>query len=87
MSDFIKRVETKYLIPSSVFDGFIKTVSPNISPDRHFHQRIHNVYYDNETNDIVRLSLTKPNFKEKLRLRAYESLENPTNKVGGVFRF
>jgi SPX domain protein involved in polyphosphate accumulation len=75
MSEFIKRKETKYLIDEKSFAPFLAEIESHLERDKHFHQRIHNVYFDNPTNDIVRLSLTKPDFKEKLRLRAYESLD------------
>jgi hypothetical protein len=32
---------------------------------------ISNIYYDTENNDLIRRSLEKPKYKEKLRLRAY----------------
>lgn len=32
---------------------------------------IYNIYYDNETHDVIRHSISKPYYKEKLRLRSY----------------
>ena len=53
---------------------------------------IYNIYFDNETNDIIRHSTSKPYFKEKLRLRTYIDPKSDEEKaflelkfkVGGI---
>lgn len=68
----ITRTEKKYLADRSVIDSFIAGISPHMAEDLYFRQRIHNVYFDNDNNEVIRHSLEKQEFKEKLRLRGYE---------------
>ena len=42
---------------------------------------IYNIYYDTEHNDVIRHSISKPFYKEKLRLRSYKIPSNPSDKV------
>ena len=67
----ITRTEKKYLADRSVIDSFIAGISPHMAEDLYFRQRIHNVYFDNDNNEVIRHSLEKQEFKEKLRLRGY----------------
>ena len=43
--------------------------------------KIFNIYYDTRTNDVIRASLAKPYYKEKLRLRSYEIADSPQRQV------
>jgi len=42
---------------------------------------IYNIYFDTENYDIIRHSLSKPYYKEKLRLRSYAIPSSPDDKV------
>lgn len=42
---------------------------------------VYNIYFDNETNDIVRYSNEKPYFKEKLRIRSYNPDPGPDDAI------
>jgi len=43
--------------------------------------KIRNVYYDTEADNVIRHSLSKPYFKEKLRLRFYEEPVDETSRL------
>lgn len=53
---------------------------------------IYNIYFDNEDDSVIRRSLAKPYFKEKLRLRSYVRIPSDSDwiyielkkKIGGV---
>lgn len=42
---------------------------------------IYNIYYDTKNNDVIRHSISKPYYKEKLRLRSYKVPTNLDKKV------
>ena len=69
----ITRTEKKYLTDERGLEYFFSRTGTLVEKDAYYHQKIHNVYFDNDANEIVRTSLEKPDFKEKLRLRAYEA--------------
>ncbi|MNW19369.1 VTC domain protein [compost metagenome] len=46
-------------------------MEPDEYNKRHEFYTITNIYYDTECNTLIRNSLSKPKYKEKLRLRAY----------------
>lgn len=43
---------------------------------------IYNIYFDNETNDVIRKSISHPKFKEKFRIRSYTV---PSSDDDGVY--
>lgn len=42
---------------------------------------IYNIYFDDDENSVINASLSRPKFKEKLRLRSYDCLETGEEKV------
>lgn len=66
-----KRYELKYLITKQQRDEIIWAVEPYMTADRFFHSSIRNIYYDTPNYRLIRQSLEKPVYKEKLRLRSY----------------
>lgn len=66
-----KRVEKKYLLTEEQKDAFYRVIKEMIVPDRYYQYTISNIYYDTENFDLIRRSLDKPVYKEKLRLRSY----------------
>ena len=65
------RYEKKYLTNGEAIDAFFDRISPYISPDPYGETRICNCYYDTPDHLLIRRSLDKPHYKEKLRLRCY----------------
>lgn len=71
MQDKFERVEKKYLLTEDQYKAFIKGMKKHTRPDAYPKYTICNVYYDTENYDLIRRSLEKPIYKEKLRVRSY----------------
>ena len=66
-----KRIEKKYLLSKSQYYAMISGIAETMEPDQHPKYTISNVYYDTYNFDLIRTSLDKPVYKEKLRVRSY----------------
>lgn len=69
------RYEKKFLLDKEVFEIVQKRLLDYMHLDK-YHKNldfypITNIYYDTEDNYLIRHSLSKPKYKEKLRIRAY----------------
>lgn len=72
MADFIfKRNEQKYLLDPQQTAIFKAAMKKYMQPDKFPTSSIRNIYYDTPDYRLIRRSLEKPLYKEKLRLRAY----------------
>lgn len=80
-----KRYEKKYLLNQEQYDEIIKRLKEYMEPDEHCkdgkNYSIYNVYYDTEDNQVIRHSISKPYYKEKLRLRSYKIPKGENDKV------
>lgn len=65
------RYEMKYLMTVQQRDALRKRMEPYMSLDRFGHSEIRNLYYDTPDYRLIRTSLERPVYKEKLRLRSY----------------
>ena len=74
-TEVMKRHENKYLVDSSTYFKLQDRVSQLTEVDEYNKKSsfytISNLYYDTDDNNIIRTSVSKPKYKEKLRLRAY----------------
>lgn len=66
-----KRYEKKYLLSEKQYQGLMEELEAYIEPDEFFQSTICNIYYDTPDFRLIRNSLEKPVYKEKLRLRSY----------------
>ena len=66
-----QRYEKKYLLTPAQYDAVKRGMAPFMKPDAHPIYTICNIYYDTANFDLIRTSLEKPVYKEKLRLRSY----------------
>lgn len=71
-----KRKEIKYLLSREKRNAFLPILEAHMEPDAFAHSSISNLYYDTPDFRMVRRSLEKPMYKEKLRLRSYGMPEN-----------
>ena len=71
-----KRKEIKYLLTSAQLEAFRTAMEEHMEPDAFPHSSISNLYYDTPDFRMVRRSLEKPLYKEKLRLRSYGKAED-----------
>lgn len=69
------RYELKYIITDELFRLLRQELSGYMEADEYSRDNctysICNIYYDTPANDIIRNSIEKPVYKEKLRLRSY----------------
>lgn len=65
------RHEIKYLLSEEQTERILERVSPFMSEDVFSGQTVASVYCDSLDDQLIRASLDKPVYKEKLRLRAY----------------
>lgn len=66
-----KRYELKYLITKEQQAMLLELFDNNMKPDEHGQSSIFNLYYDTPDYLLIRRSLDRPVYKEKLRLRSY----------------
>lgn len=66
-----RRKEQKYLLNVAQRQAFTKLMEANMQPDKYPCSSIRNIYYDTPDYRLIRRSLEKPVYKEKLRLRCY----------------
>ena len=66
-----QRYEKKYLLPREKYLALWQELEPRVEPDAFFQSTVCSVYYDWEDFRLIRHSLEKPVYKEKLRLRSY----------------
>ena len=75
-----KRCEMKYMITTAQREFIVAEMEPYMTPDLYGKTTVRNIYYDTDTYLLVRRSIEKPVYKEKLRIRSYEQA-NPDSIV------
>lgn len=65
------RVEKKYLLNTYQYDKLMIYLKDKIEPNKFFYSKICNVYFDTDNYDLIRKSIEKPKYKEKVRARSY----------------
>jgi len=66
-----RRVEKKYLLSAERYQVLRERLDPMIEPDEFFSSTVCSLYYDTRDYEIIRRSIEKPVYKEKLRMRSY----------------
>jgi len=93
--EVFNRYENKYLVRAEIYEDVQRVLSKYMELDeynkKHPYYTICNIYYDTMNNELIRKSISKPKYKEKLRLRGYgiPSLEDKVyleikKKVNGL---
>lgn len=75
-----KRYEMKYLLTKGQKEKVLEAMKPFMEQDSFGHSIIRNIYFDTDSYRLIRNSLEKPLYKEKLRLRSYRQV-GPEDKV------
>lgn len=79
-----ERREKKMLIDNSIVEDFTKDILEYMDPDEYNFDgkpyMISNLYFDDDGDNIIRFSVSKPKYKEKLRVRSY-GVPNDDTKV------
>lgn len=66
-----RRHEKKYLLTPAQYETVLARLAPRMTPDCYGESTVLSLYYDTPDYALVRASLERPVYKEKLRLRAY----------------
>ena len=90
------RKEIKFLLNMDQYYGLMEVIGEHMNPDKYCvggkEYGIYNIYYDTPDDFLIRESLSKPYYKEKIRLRSYyspASEDSPVfleikKKIGGI---
>ena len=70
-----KRYELKYLLTLEQKEKVLKAMEPYMELDQYGRTTIRNIYYDTDNYRLVRHSIEKPAYKEKLRIRSYRKAD------------
>ena len=73
-----KRYEKKYMLTPAQQARILEGIRAHMKPDEHASYTICNIYYDTEDFALIRASLEKPVYKEKLRVRSYGAAKDGT---------
>lgn len=69
--DVFERYEKKYMLNEYQYQILTNLIQEKMQQDQYGKHTICNIYYDTPEFNIIRTSLEKPEYKEKLRLRSY----------------
>lgn len=75
-----QRYELKYLLTPEQKEKVLEAMKPYMEIDQYGRTTIRNLYYDTDTYLLIRRSIEKPAYKEKLRIRSY-SKATPNSTV------
>ena len=65
------RVEKKYILSKLQAEVLAKKIGEHIKSGEYPYTKICNIYFDTDNNELIRKSIEKPVYKEKVRLRSY----------------
>ena len=75
MVNVFRRRELKFILDSNQRQAIERLLAERMVPDKFGRSTICNLYYDTPDYRLIRRSLEKPVYKEKLRLRSYGRIE------------
>lgn len=70
-----KRYELKYMLTREQKEKMLKAMEPFMTLDKYGRTTICNIYFDTDSYRLIRHSIEKPKYKEKLRIRSYGRAE------------
>ena len=75
-----KRYELKYLLTQEQKEKILQAMEPHMALDQYGRTTIRNIYFDTDNFRLIRHSIDRPVYKEKLRIRSYRKA-NPESMV------
>ena len=66
-----KRYELKYMLTQEQKSKVLEAMAPHMALDEFGRSTIRNIYCDTDNYHLIRHSIEKPTYKEKLRIRSY----------------
>lgn len=82
MVTVFKREEMKYMLTTEQYRRLRCLMEPYMAVDKYGLTTIYSLYFDSPDNRMIRNSIAKPIYKEKIRLRSYNA---PVNGDSTVF--
>jgi len=91
-----KRYEKKYLLNNDQYYNIRSEIEKNMMFDAYCigdkMYPIYNIYFDDDNNSVIQHSVSKPYFKDKLRIRSYKEIPEENDfiflelkkKIGGI---
>ena len=73
MADIFRRVEKKYILTRTQYNQIMDILKNYVVQDKYGKSTICNIYFDTNNYELISHSITKPYFKEKVRLRSYNT--------------
>ena len=74
-----ERTEKKYILTLSQRREFLRRIAQYIKPDEYGESTVCSLYFDTDDYRLIRCSMEKPVYKEKLRLRSYSTPKSGSN--------
>jgi len=71
MQSVFKRKETKYVLTKALYEKLVRLMEGKLTVDKYGLQTVNNIYFDNDSFELIRRSIEKPTYKEKMRMRVY----------------
>lgn len=80
-----QRFEKKFILNENQYKSLLPILCKYMNLDKYCkngeNYNIYSIYYDTKDNHVIRHSINKPYYKEKLRLRSYKAPINENDKV------
>lgn len=86
MTQTFQRFEKKYLLEPKQYQFLLEKLQPYIEQDKFYLSSIRSIYYDTPRFELIRRSIEKPKYKEKLRIRSYAEPEKDDELVFVEFK-
>ncbi|MBR3320017.1 polyphosphate polymerase domain-containing protein [Candidatus Saccharibacteria bacterium] len=67
----IERIEEKFLITKSEKTQLMRAIKNELKRDKYYKEEVLSLYFDTPNYDLAIKSIDRPNFREKVRVRAY----------------
>lgn len=71
MAEIFRRIEKKFILNKKQYTKLKAILKEYMNEDSHGKSTICNVYFDTPSYDLIRHSITKPYYKDKVRVRSY----------------
>lgn len=79
MAEIFRRVEKKYILNKKQYEKLQNKIKEYMVEDQYGESTICNIYFDSNQYELIGRSIEKPFFKEKVRLRSYNTPTGDSN--------
>lgn len=73
-----RRYEKKYILTSHQYQQLMSAFAEKFTANVYGEYSVHNIYFDTDQDEIIRTSIERPIYKEKMRMRWYGALQEET---------